>query len=1820
MTHKRRQKSSTNRRINSHDHETNPSQVTERDEINDSDLEGMKRWIESLTFESFANALEFDFRRDDECVELCGGQSCEKTHRDGRDGKESSSKRRTTFDSINQPFAPKSSSDSSNVMSQDYNLLMEMASLQSPPSSTRKQFNRADEIDHCYEWRRSIKDRIERPCWFHWVVSKSGKTDGSPGRPFFISDLKKDSSRQKAGIAKREKSNNSSKDTNHKILNVGPADSDPLASLGIGSDFLPSELLDVLAEAGVKRSNSSLLKTYNEADEVDEAFESLEKSQNDNHTPSEEETFRIEALQWNTNDGLPLVSSTADQRDADKSILLWTALTWYRGLSSNQNDYCSHSSSQTLPRCRLNTIHDNSTNKDQLKKMVIDTLRVASRGNLLSVAGTRKKSFWAPWFDPTQQWFSLPMYLSSRFEAALWDCYFESNKTKSNGCSEKKSGIVQSLENLGPEEIDRVLMFAMGSTVKEVLLKEFDAINKLSMPKDGNQSFDWIQDTLLWNIFLWDSTDMSKIAPYASETGTALERLISSPLIEWGTTRSEFKLLVVNHLHEGLAHDAEKSLIESLSKDAGDGCSETQNNLVSSTKGKKKKKRRAQKKQHDIKHQTSESAPVQESEQSVESQTSNDDDDDFFVEQILPHTPSGAVAKAIESELRPILADSSPDSDNNMDTTAAVGFEKHLNNVVFSNLDLQDVSSSELAGSKISGFREKIGSVDSRQGVDDIEVATTAVISNKADTSVNAAMNLLRQKNHDVSRSQSSIQSQQLWASRTRRDALESGDHSSSSRGFKDKSPAKIIVRRASDASQKELKRSKSSDGDSALQKKLPFGKAGESSPSNGLYRPIGPQSNHKRVSSFMDPSQDSTWLSSDSSPLFPQVSKNETSIFDGAPLCLSGALDGWNGVACQQQKETNILADLFKNDRNHPTVDYDPIMASSTAASIASSRDGEEDPGLDIDSDSDELPFDHDADGSESMPSDTNKSVHFKSVKLQVQKDQNQTHEHPTASSSFEKPTPLILELASSDLIDVDQSSENRNQSPTSYTESYSPPSTDQSATPPAPPTPPPQLSPILVSLADLGKLRKEAASGEFRVKPEGMESANTHPLGSLPSPLVLIPAPKPTLTPSWSRDDLRSIDERRKPPRRERDDHHSMGHRQVDALLSYRNVVAQSVPRRPASLHSHDGKQKLRDDNYVVKTRSMTSRTGTWAPGPGFPSLSSSVTSMLSYKEPMINKILHLDVACARSEGALEGIDDASHCNVIPRAQTDDTMTKDGATTISSVHSPPEVEQVSTLREERNAYRDICLTLGAENAKLRNLLASKTCASSYHPASFAHESTAPYFYQNTSDLQFVPAYNGIFHSTAQPIVAMSDAGAHRGDMESSAKSEDGTDMHPSVVGIIENQNSVPRHARGDSVQSLGRRPSVSGTYAESDTSLERGQESHAFSGFRHVHHQDSFFGPMPLHGMQSRLSKDVSCFMRALKSQLKKNEHRREWAVVQITKAVSALWPRAQIKMYGSHVTKLCIPSSDMDFVICLPAVHKNAPAMAPGDLEGRNAINETNQKVLARKLKGESWLDQRSIKVIERTAVPVIKVSTKDSRSRIVQLDLSFDAKEHHGLEALDMIQHVLEDIPMIRPLVLVLKQFLLDRGLLTAYTGGLSSYCLFLMVTRYCQEQSPSWNDCGSLLMGILDFYGNCFDPRTTGISVRTRQYFSRTQDAHHASDHSPQHFAEAQGWNTPNQYQFPDLARRNSFNERAKPPRFQPLHRQSSFQNAFQPHMPQHPAQHLDQPRSLHSGKPCTFDPIWVEDPLNPGNNVGRNAFRIFQVLVRFRLVYGSVTS
>lgn len=499
------------------------------------------------------------------------------------------------------------------------------------------------------------------------------------------------------------------------------------------------------------------------------------------------------------------------------------------------------------------------------------------------------------------------------------------------------------------------------------------------------------------------------------------------------------------------------------------------------------------------------------------------------------------------------------------------------------------------------------------------------------------------------------------------------------------------------------------------------------------------------------------------------------------------------------------------------------------------------------------------------------------------------------------------------------------------------------------------------------------------------------------------------------------------------------------------------------------------------------------------------------------------------------------------------------------------------------------MCLTLGAEVARLKAMLAAQTASAVAapfdNPDSFDHPVHRPGSFDPTG---MTPFFHGM--KRGQRVGAMSDAGLPRfGD-------------HESQVSEDEIYDAMSK-ARNDPARQL----STTATFAESDASIE-------FNSVVQV----GPLGKVPpfdistINGLQSRLTKDILRFLNATKTQLTKLDVKREIAIERFSRLVNTLWPRAQVKLYGSHESGLCLPSSDLDFVICLPAVHKNAPALAPGVLEGRNAINESSQKLLARELKGESWIDPRSIKLIERTVVPVIKVSTKDTKSRMIQLDISFDSPEHHGLEAVEMVRKILDELPLIRPLMLVLKQFLLDRGLLTAYTGGLSSYCLFLMLARYLQEQPSSHGDCGSLLMGFLDFYGNYFDPRVTGISVRRKQYFIRPNYASATYQTTGQGLWAPPTQSTPThqqQHANPTststnriFLRRNSVSDTGSVDdvrRGQRQRRLSLSHRYVNHNVPQ-------SDEEMH-GRPFTFDPLFVEDPLSSRNNVGRNAFRIFQV-------------
>ncbi|KAI4829816.1 hypothetical protein KUCAC02_001481 [Chaenocephalus aceratus] len=136
----------------------------------------------------------------------------------------------------------------------------------------------------------------------------------------------------------------------------------------------------------------------------------------------------------------------------------------------------------------------------------------------------------------------------------------------------------------------------------------------------------------------------------------------------------------------------------------------------------------------------------------------------------------------------------------------------------------------------------------------------------------------------------------------------------------------------------------------------------------------------------------------------------------------------------------------------------------------------------------------------------------------------------------------------------------------------------------------------------------------------------------------------------------------------------------------------------------------------------------------------------------------------------------------------------------------------------------------------------------------------------------------------------------------------------------------------------------------------------------------------------------------------------------------------------------------------------------------------------------LRKRNVADENSIKVLDKATVPIIKLT--DSFTE-VKVDISFNVKS--GVKAARLIKEFKEKYPVLPYLVLVLKQFLLQRDLNEVFTGGIGSYSLFLMAVSFLQLHyrddvcSPNIN-FGVLLIEFFELYGRHFNYLKTGIRI------------------------------------------------------------------------------------------------------------------------------------
>ncbi|ONK59009.1 uncharacterized protein A4U43_C08F2030 [Asparagus officinalis] len=347
-----------------------------------------------------------------------------------------------------------------------------------------------------------------------------------------------------------------------------------------------------------------------------------------------------------------------------------------------------------------------------------------------------------------------------------------------------------------------------------------------------------------------------------------------------------------------------------------------------------------------------------------------------------------------------------------------------------------------------------------------------------------------------------------------------------------------------------------------------------------------------------------------------------------------------------------------------------------------------------------------------------------------------------------------------------------------------------------------------------------------------------------------------------------------------------------------------------------------------------------------------------------------------------------------------------------------------------------------------------------------------------------------------------------------------------------------------------------------------------------------------------QNRLHEEIEFFCKQVAAENLIKKPYINWAIKRVTRSLQVLWPRSRTNIFGSNATGLALPTSDVDLVVSLPPVRNLEPIKEAGILEGRNGIKETCLQHAARYLGNQDWVRNDSLKTIENTAIPIIMLvvevpqdinysngnssilelqdtqssnmsadtashldhsSSEDtssgafsktrmddgSRVKSIRLDISFKSSSHTGLQTSELVRELTQQFPASVPLALVLKKFLADRSLDHSYSGGLSSYCLVLLITRFLQHEHhicrPITQNLGSLLMDFLYFFGNVFDPRQMRISIQGSGVY-------------------------------------------------------------------------MNRERGL------SIDPIHIDDPLFPSNNVGRNCFRIHQCIKAFADAYSSLKS
>lgn len=209
------------------------------------------------------------------------------------------------------------------------------------------------------------------------------------------------------------------------------------------------------------------------------------------------------------------------------------------------------------------------------------------------------------------------------------------------------------------------------------------------------------------------------------------------------------------------------------------------------------------------------------------------------------------------------------------------------------------------------------------------------------------------------------------------------------------------------------------------------------------------------------------------------------------------------------------------------------------------------------------------------------------------------------------------------------------------------------------------------------------------------------------------------------------------------------------------------------------------------------------------------------------------------------------------------------------------------------------------------------------------------------------------------------------------------------------------------------------------------------------------------------------------------------REDLVSRLQSAFQKRYHGVQLRPFGSFASGMYLPTADIDMVLLSSNFMR----------KGIKTFGERKGQIYAYAafIRSTDIPVPGSIETIAHARVPILKFVDKLTGLKV---DLSFD--NDSGLVANHTFHQWKAEYPAMLPIVAVIKQFLLLRGLNEVVTGGLGGLSITCLVTSLLQHLPHGHLEpnLGSVLMDFFNFYGNSLEFEKVGIRLNPPGFFNK----------------------------------------------------------------------------------------------------------------------------